>query len=145
VFSLASAAPATVPAGSSTMLTLRYTPDARGPDSGTFSVESETPLDVPLSGLGTAPQIEVLPCPLDFGTAKLGGCHADRSFFVRNTGDSPLHVSSITLSGGGGELSILSGATAPTISPSSQSQLALRFAPLSTGSKSALLSIASDD
>lgn len=91
--------------------------------------------------------IEVSPLVYDFGSVAVGSRSAIQTFNVTNAGSGDLAVDTVTLSGvDASDFSIQSdGCANRTIAPGSGCVVDVLFAPASSGSKSASLSIASND
>lgn len=94
--------PGTVRAGEEDLLTVSYTPDAEGEDVGVarlYTNEDEAPtLDVPLSGMGTSPRLDLDPETLNFGIVTPGE-NLTKTVTVSASGSGALHISSIAFSG----------------------------------------------
>src|SRR5258708_2681425 len=83
------------------------------PDDATGS-----PQTVALSGTGTGPVMSYAPASLDFPLIPVGQTSAPQTFYVRNSGDVPLTITSAaSQNGGGGILTILSDACSGTTIP----------------------------
>ena len=81
----------------------------------------------------------------DFGSV-LVGANTSLTFTVRNTGNTNLTGLGITLDGADSALfSVTANPTAPVSGPSGSTTFAVRFAPVSTGLKTAALHIANND
>jgi FG-GAP-like repeat len=84
----------------------------------------------------------------DFGEREAGsGAGTERTFTIRSTGAPPLSISSLTLAGGNPGQYQLTGAgdcTAAPLGPGEECEMAVAFAPTSTGFKDATLTIASN-
>ena len=96
----------------------------------------------------TEPNIYVTPTTKNFGSVQVGSS-SSQTFTVGNNGNAPLDVGSATITGGdAGEFDIptlddnVSGAT---ISPAGSETLDVVFTPSSSGTKTATLSIPSND
>lgn len=90
------------------------------------------------------PDIASDPASWDFGSVAIGS-HSDKTFTVRNPGDVELMVSSTTLTGpNASEFAIQSGGGSFAIDDG-QRDVTVRFAPSSTGVKSASLTFNSND
>jgi hypothetical protein len=143
-------APFTLGPGATRNLDVRFTPTSGGLKSTTLRLTStdadESPLDVALSGTGTtAPEIDVVPTSHNYGTTLIGAT-ATQTFAIRNIGNAELQVTSTTLAGGqAGEFAITLGGGAFTVAPGGTHNIDVRFAPTSTGPKSATLQLASND
>lgn len=97
--------PATIGSGSSILFTAEFSPTATGPFTGTIQINSNDPLNGNLivneSGSGVASGgavIDLEPSPDDLGHAPVGQ-RIPGSFSVGNTGNIPLVVSSMTITG----------------------------------------------
>ncbi len=89
----------------------------------------------------------VSPQSHDFGAVTVNDVSTSQSFALSNSGSGGLAVGSITLTGAdASEFSIAPNSCADkTLAPTASCTLEVQFRPLATGSKSASLSIASDD
>jgi uncharacterized repeat protein (TIGR01451 family) len=135
-----------VPAGQGCVINVTFAPTATGPRAGTVTITSNaasSPDSVTLTGTGVAPVISVSPGSLAFGTAPIGTTSSQQTVTVSNLGTSALHVSAAAASapflissdgcsGAGG------------IAPGGSCQVAVQFAPASTGPASGTLTISSD-
>jgi len=95
----------------------------------------------------TFPDISVTPTSHDFGSLDVGSSSPAQTFTVNNTGDADLLVGTIYLTGTNvTEFSIQNNnCSSHTIAPSGSCTLEVVFSPTSEGSKSANLSISSND
>ncbi len=136
------------PAGSRNLI-VRFTPTSAGAKSASLSISSndpdENPLVVSLSGTGTVPDISSNPASWNYGAVNIGN-RSDKTFTIKNEGTANLSVTATTLTGtNASEFSIPSGGGAFTLAPSATRDIVVRFGPTSAGSKSASLSISSND
>jgi hypothetical protein len=100
-----------------------------------------------------SPEIDVIPVSHNFGDTVEGTASAEQIFTVSNIGSADLDISDISLTGGDSAEFVLdlNGGTnpctsaTPVIGPGANCTVSLIFAPSSEGSKSADLSISSDD
>jgi hypothetical protein len=138
--------PFNVAAGAQASVTVRFVPSARGPQTGTLSLNSNDPtharVDVPLAGNGLAPVIEVSPTSLGFGNVAVGR-NRDLQITVRNTGDVSLSVTSIASSDP--QFSVVSPTGTFNVAAGGSAVLTVRFAPASAGAKTGTLSINNND
>ena len=140
-----------VPGGSRNVI-VAFEPTILGYSSSILILQSddpdENPYNLTISGNGIAipaPNISVSPTSYQYGSLVVG-TGSNKTFVVSNTGNADLHLSGIALSGSeASHFSIQSGGSDATVTPGSQQNIVVRFQPLSVGSKSALLSITSDD
>ncbi len=105
----------------------------------------ENPLDVSLSGVGIAPDINVSPVVFDYGNVVVGQS-LSQVFTVTNPGSDTLQVSATSLVGAfSGEFQIVAGGGAFVLAPTAQRLIEVNFTPSSVGFKNAALRLASDD
>jgi uncharacterized repeat protein (TIGR01451 family) len=99
-----------------------------------------------LSGL-PLPEITVLPAGLDFGSQDVdAGATVSQTVTITNDGTVDLHITSVGLTGGDADqFSIESDTGEGTLTPGSARTIRVAFDPTTTGTKSANLSIQSDD
>ncbi|MEP7339380.1 MAG: choice-of-anchor D domain-containing protein, partial [Acidobacteriota bacterium] len=140
------ASPFNVAAGASAIVNLRFAPNSAGLKTGTLSINSNDPgrarVDVALAGTGLAPLLEVTPQSLNFGNVATGESLIMK-LTVRNTGNAPLAITSITSSDPQFSASLLTGAF--TLPAGGSIIVNVRFAPASAGAKTGTLSINSND
>jgi hypothetical protein len=88
----------TIDPGFSVNLEVVYAPTSHAPGNDELSIGSNDPQAlvtlVPLSGWGSAPQLEIYPDPYDFGTEYLG-CSLEHAIEIKNVGDMNLEVTNI--------------------------------------------------
>ncbi|UCE01304.1 MAG: choice-of-anchor D domain-containing protein [Candidatus Latescibacterota bacterium] len=128
---------------------VRFDPDSLGARSATLRIVSDDPdtgsMDVPLSGLGVEPDIEVTPAAYDYGDV-VRGQSATQTFQVRNDGTSDLDVTSTTVFGADSTAFAVESGGAPfTLASGVSRDVSVRFAPDSLGAAGATLRIVSDD
>lgn len=91
-----------------------------------------------------APGLSVTPASLDFGDVGVGTT-TDSTATVENTGDADLQVNDVSIGGAdAGAFSILSGSGSGTLAPGDTRDVAVEFAPQSTGEKTQTLTIESN-
>lgn len=120
--------------GESWLVTVRFSPSAGGPRSGSVDLGTDRCSTVGCSGTGSVgPICEVDPTSLDFGVVAVGS-FSDQTFRIRNTGDGVLtgHVSEnyehYSILSGDGPFSLVHGQTLT---------VTVEFEPTSTGIKTA--------
>jgi uncharacterized repeat protein (TIGR01451 family) len=142
--------PVTLAPGEGLGLSVTFNPASLGPKSATITVASDDPADpdevVTLSGVGTSAEIGTSTTSLDFGDVDAGGS-ADLPLTIFNNGTASLTIGSLAISGPqAGDFSLVSPPATPFAIAASDSQgLTVRCAPTSTGTRSATLTITSDD
>ena len=96
----------------------------------------------PAEGTATAPEIDVTPLALDFGTVDVGST-ADLDVSIANTGDADLALTGLSISGS--DVFSLVGAAPTSVAAGETETVTVRFAPAAAGVANAVLTIASDD
>jgi len=92
------------------------------------------------------PNIWVNPLSWNFGDIQVGLSSATHTFDVGNSGDADLHVSAVSLVGSDpGEFAITYDGATGTIPPMGLGDVHVEFSPTSSGVKTAILRIYSDD
>lgn len=140
------AAPFNVAAGASATVNVRFAPNSAGAKTGTLSINSNDPsrarVDVALTGTGLAPALDVAPQSLNFGNVATGES-LSLKLTLRNTGNAPLNISSITSNDPQFTISLFT--TTFTLPANGSVNVSVRFAPASAGAKAGTLSINSND
>ncbi|MFQ5648636.1 MAG: choice-of-anchor D domain-containing protein, partial [bacterium] len=137
--------------GATRNVQVSFNPTSLGLKNATLRIISDDPdegqLDVQLSGTGVQamPDISVTPASHNFGNV-VEGASASKVFQVGNDGQLPLNVTLTTLQGpGAAHFNIVSGGGGFTLVPGSTRNIEVGFNPTSTGAKTAMLRITSDD
>jgi len=143
------APPFTVTAGASQTVTIRFSPTAAGPQSGTVTFNSNDPATparaVSVIGSGAtaqAPTIALDPATLAFGTVTVGQSR-DLTVNVRNSGSANLTVNSITSSNA--RFSATLPAAPFTVAPGASQTATIRFSPTAAGAQSGSITFNSND
>lgn len=142
--------PLTIEAGGQRAITVRFNPTAVGNHTGRLTITSNDPNEsrvvVELSGEGipTAPEIEVTPSALDFGTVTPGRTK-ELTLAVRNVGTAVLQVTTLALESSGSSFALVSPAAPFDLAPSAERSVVVRFAPTSPGEQIDTLVIVSND
>lgn len=132
------ALPLTVPPGDSVDLQVAYQPTGLGLDAGMLEIRSndfdEALVSVPLSGRSIAPEIEVTPLNLNFGSVPVNRS-TTALLTISNVGTGDLVVSEISLAPGSSPNFTIS-AVPPlpaTIGPGGNTDVKVSYCPLSSG------------
>lgn len=139
----------TIEPESSTILTIRFAPDAEQSYSESITIPSndsdENLVTINLGGDGipVAGEIYVTPGTGDFGEVNVGSS-VDAEFTLNNTGNGSLYISSITVSGTQYNL-INDGVSNSALSSGGSASFTVRFSPDSPGTFQGSVSITSDD
>ncbi len=165
-FSLAGGTfPMTIASNSSDSIRVTFTPAADGIRSAIMNIANndydESTYSIALAGNGVSPDILVKgnnqaimngdPTPgtannTDFGTIAKNTT-ATKTFVIQNTGSGKLTVSGIAFTGSNAtEFSLVSAPAFPLeISASDSQTITVKFAPVASGIRTAILAVASDD
>lgn len=145
------ALPTSVGVGGSLNFSVVFTPSAAGSRAALIRVNNDNggmpfkDTDYAISGFGTAPVISVSPVlEYNFGNQRVGSASAPVAYTVTNTGDAPLNLRGVTLSGTNPGSFSLSGTTSGVIAPSANVQFTVSFGPATLGLHTATLNIDSD-
>ena len=87
----------TLSPGHTTLITVIFSPVTRGAQSATLTINSNVPFQtVTVYGTGIGPVIQLSRNSIDFGNAEFG-FSSEKTFLVRNQGETQLNVTSITV------------------------------------------------
>jgi len=141
------AVPLTLSPGKSVSFTAAFKPASTGSDSGRLSITSTadgSPLNVSLSGTAVNPTVglSVSPASITFSGQAIGKS-ASQEITLKNTGNTNVTISGVTVAGAGFSLSS-GGGTNIVLTPGQQQTLTVAFAPAQTGSVSGTLTISSN-
>ena len=130
-------------------LAIVFHPTAGGEMKATLALAgdaSNSPVLVPLEGVGVPPALSIGPSPFDFGSVVLGSKSSQQTFSVEDTGSSAATIGAIALSGAdAGEFQIgADGCSSAGLAPGEKCDVGIVFAPTSVGAKSAALTVPSD-
>ena len=145
------ALPLQLAAGASANISLTFKPAASGARSATLAVASNNPagnVAVTLTGTATVtqPALQVSPASVSFGNLAVGTTSAASTVQLNNTGTAALSVTALTMSGANAAEFTLSAPTLPLqIAAGASSSVSLKFKPAASGSRSASLTIASNN
>jgi len=136
-----------LPANSARTMTVRFIPKTRGSKSAALQIISNAAatLDtVNLVGAGVEPLTAFSNTNLNFGAVALGA-NSTQTVTLTNSGTADLAIIFSQISGAqAGDFSITAGGAAGSLAPNASRNIALRFAPQTTGARNAALVIISD-
>jgi len=146
------AAGTVVNGGSNCTLQVTFRPTVAGARSAQLSIAhnaTASPAIVALNGTGTAtpqPAVSVSVTTLSFGTISVGQKSAAQAATLTNSGQAPLTLASLALSGASVSDFALAGdcASGATIAPGGTCTMQLSFAPTAVGTRTASLTVASN-
>ena len=128
-------------------VTVRFNPGSIGLRVGLLRFMSndpdENPVNVPLSGNGTIPDIAVDPAVLDFGSVVLGST-SSRVVTVTNEGTADLNVMSADIIDSG-DFSVTLGGAPFTLAPAAARDVTVQYGPGSAGAATGTLRFQSND
>jgi len=142
--------PQTTNAGGSITIQMQFQPSAAGGLPGTLTIASNAAnapsfvVSLVGTGVATAPNLQLSSTALDFGAVSLGSSGI-RSVTLNNTGNATLSITGQTISGANATDFSVSHPSAASIAATGNDYIELRFAPTVIGSKSATLTITSND
>jgi centrosomal CEP192-like protein/HYDIN/CFA65/VesB family protein len=138
--------PAQLASGNACIISVTFTPTAKGARSASLSVSDTgpgSPQTVGLSGTGTQPAVALSPSTgVSFPPTVVGVASGTRALTVTNTGDGPLDVSNITFSGANaGDFSETDNCigAANAVAPQKSCTINVNFVPAAMGTRSANL------
>jgi hypothetical protein len=139
--------PLTIEAGTSILMPIRFQPTSFGSKSAIITVISDDPAGpkaVKVSGTAKPPRLAVVIADAgNFGNACIG-CFVDKMITLNNSGKCTLTINSITSSSA--EFLAPNVLSYPlTVEAGDSIQVPIRFQPISLGSKSAKITVSSDD
>ena len=141
--------PQQLSSGNSCIISVTFTPTAKGSRLATLSVSDTgpgTPQTVALSGNGTQPVVAFNPSTgVSFPATVVGAASGTRAITVTNTGDGPLDVSSITFTGtNAGDFSETDNCVgaANAVAPQKSCTINVNFVPTAAGARTANLVMA---
>jgi uncharacterized repeat protein (TIGR03803 family) len=107
---------------------------------------ADSPQTVGLGGNGTTPAVGLSATTLAFGNQVVGTTSATTTVVVTNTGTATLHINTVTLDGSAPGDFVLSAnsCTGALLLPASACSFDVKFAPQTTGSRNAVVSISDD-
>jgi hypothetical protein len=138
--------PSTLAAGTSCSISVTFTPTALGTRSASVSISdnaSDSPQAVALSGTGVtpAPAVSLTPSSLSFGSQVVGTTSAAQTVTLKNSGTADLSISSIGLGGANPGDFAQSNTCPSTLAAGATCSISVTFTPISTGTRSASVSI----
>jgi 6-phosphogluconolactonase (cycloisomerase 2 family) len=141
------------PVNASCTISLAFSPLGDGQRAAAITITDDAPASpqsVQLTGIGSGPPVAkpavtLAPATVSFGTITQGATSGPQKITVTNAGTAPLHLSSVLLGGANHiEFSMTNGCTSATYPVNATCTIALTFAPLATGQRTATLTIKDD-
>jgi hypothetical protein len=144
----ASGWPVTLNPGQQVVLSITFSPDSADSFTGDLALASNASggtADIPLSGTGDAvptPNLTLSTTSISFGQAQIGS-KVSRSLTLTSTGNAPLDINTITLSGAAFSVGTLS--LPATLQPNQQLTVTVTFDPTTQGPDAGTLTVMSND
>jgi hypothetical protein len=140
---------ATLAAGASCKISVKFVPAAAGSLTASLSVADNatgSPQRVSLAGkaTGTAPVVSLTPVTLKFASAKVGSTSAAKVVTLKNTGGTTLNIPSggIKISGADAASFIDTTTCGATVAAGASCTISVRFKPVAAGALTASLTVA---
>ena len=117
-----------------------FLPTAHGPRSGFLQIitnDAGSPQSIVLSGKGVIPAVSLSPPGLNFSAQQVGTTSSAQSITLNNTGDGPLAISNVVITGDFSQ----NNTCGSTVVPSTSCTFGVTFAPTAAGSRSGSLTI----
>jgi hypothetical protein len=140
--------PATLNPGQQVVLSIAFAPDSATSFTGDLAVASDASggaANVPLSGTGDAvpaPNLTLSTTSIDFGQSAIG-TKVSRTLTLTSTGNAPLNINTITVSGA--MFSVGTVSVPATLQPGQQLSVTVTFDPTTAASDAGTLTVTSDD
>jgi centrosomal CEP192-like protein/ASPM-SPD-2-Hydin domain-containing protein/HYDIN/CFA65/VesB family protein len=140
--------PVTLNPGQQVVLSISFAPDSADSFTGNLALVSDASggtANIPLSGTGDAvpaPNLTLSATSISFGQAQIGA-KVSRTLTLTSTGNAPLDVNTIAVSGAAFSVGTLS--LPATLQPNQQLTATVTFDPTTAGPDSGTLTVASND
>jgi hypothetical protein len=140
--------PATLNPGQQVVLSIAFAPDSATSFTGDLAVASNASggtANVPLNGTGDAvpaPNLTLSATSIDFGQSAIG-TKVSRTLTLTSTGNAPLNVNTITVSGA--MFSVGTVSLPATLQPGQQLPVTVTFDPTTAATDAGTLTVTSDD
>src|SRR5262249_53685846 len=128
--------------GASCTAQVTFSPSTAGLRSGSLNVPTDnTTLTASLSGTGGVASAALAPTVLDLGGQLVGSASAARSVTLSNTGNIPLNISGIAVTGDFAQTNTCGASLAPGVTCTIQ----VSFTPSTAGARTGSLVVSDDD
>jgi hypothetical protein len=136
---------ASLPAGSNCAISVRFAATATGPRSATVALASNAAgsptVDLKGTGVVQASAVaQIAPTQITFGRTRLGKTSDERTVRVRNSGTTPLVVSSVAIT----DDYMQQSDCVKTLAPGKSCEIKVRFKPTVLGTRTGELSVGSN-
>ncbi len=139
-------APITLPQGGSTVVTVTFSPTSQGAKSATLSITHDgtnSPVDVPLSGVGVLPDLDASPTSLDFGSIDVGTQSALPLTLTHSgqAGDPDITITDLSITGADAGSFTHDGVPPVTLAAGDSAVVNVTYSPTASGAHAASLGI----
>ena len=134
-----------VPAGASCAIRVAFRPTVKGARAGAVTITDDaldSPQTVALMGIATVVQLN--PMNVNFGNQSVGTISSPRTVTLTNTGDTPLSIYGIALTGADFGDFVETTTCGSSVPAHTRCEIQVRFRPAATGAREASLSIRDD-
>jgi hypothetical protein len=136
---------ASIKAGTSCIIEVKFTPTATGTRAGTMTIDANVSggeIALPLTGTGTAAgAVSLTPAAIDFGQVPVSTASQPLQATANNSGKTSVSVSSVKITG---PFAITANTCGSSIAPGTACQLTVVFSPAAPGEASGKLSMTDD-
>jgi len=145
------ALPLSLAPGASQTVSVTFSPTRVGNATAALTVMSDDPtkanIVVPMTGRGVSPSVALMPGSLEFGGQLVGKASAERTAELKNTGTSPLTVTTVAFAGPNAASFSLANtpATPFTLAPGESRSLQVKLTAGAIADQEAVLNVVSDD
>jgi len=132
-----------VAAGANCAIDVTFTPTVIGARIGTITVTDDatgSPRVVSLGGIGVAPRVFLSRTGLSFSNQGIGITSAPQTVTLTNTGNAPLTISSVAVSGDFAETNTCGA----SVAAGANCEISVTFTPTATGTRTGTLTITDD-
>jgi len=145
-YAMTDALPPVIAPGASITQTIAFAPSDHGLRVARLTIANDTePVSIDLTGTGIGPRAGVVPPALDFGGANVATTAPPRGVTVINSGDAPLVISAIVISGANAsELAAITPVPV-TVPAGAATTVAFSFTPSAVGPRSAIATLVTSD
>jgi hypothetical protein len=117
-----------------------FTPTAHGTRSGLLQIitsDAGSPQTIVLSGKGLMPAVLLSATALNFSTQQVGTTSTSQSVSLNNTGDGPLNITNVAMTGDFSQTNTCGN----TVAPGGTCSFNVMFAPMASGNRNGTLTI----
>ncbi|HLL06373.1 MAG TPA: choice-of-anchor D domain-containing protein [Myxococcaceae bacterium] len=145
------ALPLSLAPGASQTVSVTFSPTRLGNATAALTVMSDDPAQanivVPMTGRGVSPSVALMPGSLEFGGQLVGKASAERTAELKNTGTSPLTVTTVAFAGpNAASFSLVNAPATPfTLAPGESRSLQVKLTAGAIADQEAVLNVVSDD